>query len=84
MNPQQVVASAMEVLRKMYGEDIPEPVDAITSGWHTVPTSFGTYSNLPPASTGNHMKVRPMGGRMIGCTRRDWNWDWDGKATAEE
>lgn len=58
MRPEEVVASAMKVLRKMYGDDIPEPVDAVVSGWHTVPTAFGTYSNLPPHSTGHHMKVR--------------------------
>lgn len=57
MTLEEVVAEAMVVLREMYGDDIPEPIDAVASGWHTVPTSFGTYSNLPPNTTSKDMEV---------------------------
>jgi len=40
----QIVASAMQVLRKIYGVDIPEPMDYQISRWATDPFSLGSYS----------------------------------------
>ncbi len=61
MSVQQVVDEAMVVLREMYGDDIPDPIDAVASGWHTVPTAHGTYSNLPPNTTSKDMQVGRVG-----------------------
>jgi len=41
---QQTVASAMQTLRKIYGVDIPEPIDYQITRWATDPFSLGSYS----------------------------------------
>lgn len=37
----------MGVLRKMYGADVPEPLDIMVPRWHSDPLFRGTYSNWP-------------------------------------
>ncbi len=43
----QIVASAMETLRKIYGRGIPEPTDYQITRWATDPFSLGSYSYNP-------------------------------------
>lgn len=38
---------AMGVLRKMYGADVPEPLDIVVPRWHADPLFRGSYSNWP-------------------------------------
>ena len=44
----QIVASAMAVLRAIHGEDIPDPVSAVATRWRADPFARGSYSYLPP------------------------------------
>ncbi|MFM7888047.1 MAG: flavin monoamine oxidase family protein [Pseudanabaena sp.] len=43
----QIVASAMQTLRKIYGDNIPEPIDYQMTRWATDPFSLGSYSYNP-------------------------------------
>ncbi|MFN5658967.1 MAG: flavin monoamine oxidase family protein [Pseudanabaena sp.] len=43
----QIVASAMQTLRKIYGDSIPEPIDYQMTRWATDPYSLGSYSYNP-------------------------------------
>ncbi len=44
---QQIVASAMQTLRKIYGVSIPDPIDYQITRWATDPFSLGSYSYNP-------------------------------------
>lgn len=48
---QQIVDSAMQALRTMYGEDIPDPTDWHISRWGSDPFAGGSYSWLAVGST---------------------------------
>lgn len=54
---QQIVASAMQTLRVVFGTDIPEPVDYQITRWASDPFSFGSYSFNAVGSTPNMRKV---------------------------
>lgn len=41
----------MEVLKSMFGDDIPDPVDFLYPRWSTEPWAYGSYSNWPPGYT---------------------------------
>jgi monoamine oxidase len=43
-------ASAMSVLRKIYGASIPEPKGVRITRWKSDPFTFGSYSHLPPGA----------------------------------
>lgn len=38
---------AMSVLREMYGDSVPEPLDIVVPRWHSDPLFRGSYSNWP-------------------------------------
>lgn len=42
-----IQAEAVDVLRKMYGADVPEPLDIVIPRWHSDPLFRGSYSNWP-------------------------------------
>lgn len=44
LSEEKLVQKAMEPLRKMYGYDIPEPVEVYTTRWGLDPMSLGSYS----------------------------------------
>ncbi|MDX2254984.1 MAG: FAD-dependent oxidoreductase [Pseudanabaenaceae cyanobacterium bins.39] len=44
---EQIVASAMQTLRKIYGDSIPEPIDYQITRWASDPFSLGSYSYNP-------------------------------------
>ena len=46
----EVVACLMECLRKMYGQNIPEPAGHLVTRWKQDPFSFGSYSYVPVGS----------------------------------
>ncbi|CAO3618205.1 unnamed protein product [Cunninghamella blakesleeana] len=54
MTDEQVKDELMEVLRKMYGHDIPEPTDIIFPRWHSNPLFRGSYSNWPIGELDQH------------------------------
>jgi monoamine oxidase len=46
----ELVACLMVCLRKMYGENIPEPVGHLVTRWNQDPFSLGSYSYVPVGS----------------------------------
>lgn len=55
----------MAVLRKMYGDNIPEPTDFMYPRWSTEPWAMGSYSNWPPGLTiETHQNLRANLGRL--------------------
>ena len=50
---EQTVNEVMAVLRKIFGEDIPEPRNAIISHWSIDPLFLCTFSVLPPGAPDN-------------------------------
>ncbi len=46
-----VVAQAMQTLRTLFGEDIPEPVGFVRTRWGRDPFALGSYSHLAPGGT---------------------------------
>jgi monoamine oxidase len=63
----QIVASAMEVLRKIYGVGIPEPTDYQITRWATDPFSLGSYSYNPVGSLPRmrHELAAPLKGSVF-------------------
>lgn len=47
----EVIASLMTMLRSIYGNAIPEPIDYVITRWGQDPYSFGSYSHIPPGAT---------------------------------
>lgn len=47
----QMIASGMNVLRKIYGPDIPEPQDWLITRWGKDPFAGGSYSYIPTDAT---------------------------------
>jgi polyamine oxidase len=54
MSDEEVKDEIMVVLRKMYGDDIPEPTDFTFPRWHTNPLFRGSYSNWPIGELDEH------------------------------
>ena len=62
----EIVVSAMQTLRIMFGNAIPEPVDFQITRWASDPFAFGSYSFNP---VGSHPRMRghlaqPLGERL--------------------
>ncbi|EPE27798.1 FAD/NAD(P)-binding protein [Glarea lozoyensis ATCC 20868] len=58
-------AEVMEVLRTMFGSDIPDPIDFMYPRWSTEPWAYGSYSNWPPGlSLETHQNLRANLGRL--------------------
>jgi monoamine oxidase len=51
-NDEQIVAGAMAVLRRIYGNNIPTPEGWAITRWMSDPFSFGSYSHIPPGASG--------------------------------
>ncbi|RCH92099.1 hypothetical protein CU098_009565, partial [Rhizopus stolonifer] len=54
MTDKEVKEAGMQVLRKMYGNDIPEPNHFMFPRWHSDPLFRGTYSNWPIGELDQH------------------------------
>ena len=67
LSEQQVVAQAMEVLRDMYGQDIPQPTAHIVTRWHNDEFSYGSYSYAPKGATTSMSEdlAAPVNGRLF-------------------
>jgi polyamine oxidase len=58
-------AEVMEVLRTMFGSNIPDPIDFMYPRWSTEPWAYGSYSNWPPGlSLETHQNLRANLGRL--------------------
>ncbi|CEP15544.1 hypothetical protein [Parasitella parasitica] len=54
MTDDEVKAEVMAVLRRMYGNNIPEPTDFKFPRWHSNPLFRGSYSNWPIGELDEH------------------------------
>jgi len=48
----EIVTGAMQTLRVMFGDEIPEPEGVLITRWGQDPFSFGAYSHIPPFASG--------------------------------
>lgn len=75
---QQIVDSAMSVLRKIYGDEIPNPTGHIITRWGKDPFSYGAYSSLRPGAMSDNddrnILAEPIADRLI----------FAGEATSED
>lgn len=60
-------ATAMEILRKMYGSATPNPVAAAASDWNRSPFTGGSYTywSVGSGSDDNDLLARPVNGRLF-------------------
>jgi monoamine oxidase len=59
----QITERIMRVLRRIYGDRIPDPESVIITRWHTDPFAFGSYSHIPVGgnSTDRDLLAEPVG-----------------------
>lgn len=64
---QQIVASAMQTLRTLFGDDIPDPVDYQITRWASDPFALGSYSYNAVGSTPTMRNVlaAPLANRLF-------------------
>lgn len=67
MTDAQVQAELMDVLRSMYGKNIPEPNAMVFPRWHSDPLFRGSYSNWPIGELDQHHEnmVAPLNNRVF-------------------
>ena len=68
LSDEEIQASAMKVLREMFGNDIPEPDDIVVPRWTLDPLYRGSYSNWPLGVLDQHHENlrQPVGnGRVM-------------------
>jgi monoamine oxidase len=53
LSDEKIVEEAMQVLRRMYGEEIPDPEQWKVTRWASDPFAAGAYSYLPPGTSGD-------------------------------
>ena len=59
----EIISGAMQTLRVMFGDGIPEPEGALITRWGKDPFSFGAYSHIPPFASGDDLEAlaEPVG-----------------------
>ena len=64
---QQIVDSAMAVLRNIYGSNIPAPLDWQITRWADDPFSWGSYSYLAPGTSSKTLKTlaKPVDSKLF-------------------
>lgn len=73
----QVVASVMERLRRLYGQDVPEPTGVHVTHWQDDPFARGSYAYMTPGSrTSDHDDLAvPVGGVLHLAGEATWTDD---------
>src|SRR5262245_57554112 len=63
----ELVVCLMDCLRKMYGQNIPEPVGHLVTRWNQDPFSLGSYSYVPVGSKQSLRRqiAMPVGNRVF-------------------
>lgn len=76
LTDQQLVAQGAQVLRAMYGDFFPNPVQSWVTRWQSDPFSFGAYSVFRPGATGGEREAlaEPVGDQLY----------WAGEATSSD
>lgn len=67
LTDEQIVESAMQTLRILYGDDIPEPTDFQITRWASDPFACGSYSFCSVGSTPEMRRelARPLDGKLF-------------------
>ena len=67
LSDEEMVAEAMVVLRKMYGEDIPDPDAWLITRWASDPFALGSYSSPGVGSSDQtrEMLAEPIANRLF-------------------
>ncbi|MEH6343570.1 MAG: FAD-dependent oxidoreductase [Bermanella sp.] len=67
LSDEEIIESAMVVLRAMYGDEIPAPTDYLTTRWLQDPHSFGSYSGIKLGSVPSMRKdlAKPINNRLF-------------------
>ena len=63
----EVGERVMKLLRKLYGNSVPNPESVLRTKWGTDPFAFGSYSTVPVGSKGNYRSIlaAPIGQRLF-------------------
>jgi len=56
-NKQDITKESMEIIKKIYGNKTPNPIEIISTKWNSDPFSFGSNSYLAVNSGGNDYKI---------------------------
>lgn len=64
---EEIVAGAISVLRRIYGDEVPDPEGWAITRWMSDPFSYGSYSHIPPGASGADYDelARPVGNRLF-------------------
>ncbi|WP_199245119.1 FAD-dependent oxidoreductase [[Phormidium] sp. ETS-05] len=67
LSDEELQAKVMEVLRRLYGTNIPEPIQMLRTSWSQDPFSFGSYSYIPVGATMEDRETlaAPVGKRLF-------------------
>jgi len=74
---EQIVASTLAQLRRLYGDAVPEPVSAVVTRWQDDPFSHGSYAYMLPGSVGadHDVLAAPVGGVLHLAGEATWGDD---------
>ncbi len=57
LSDEEIQAGAMNTLRLIFGDEIPEPEGMLVTRWGKDPFAFGAYSHIPPFASGDDYEV---------------------------
>jgi monoamine oxidase len=74
---EEIVASTVAQLRRLYGNDVPEPESAVVTRWQDDPFARGSYAYMLPGSVGpDHDQLAvPVGGVLHLAGEATWGDD---------
>jgi monoamine oxidase len=55
LSDEEIISGAMETLRIIHGNGIPDPQGYLITRWGKDPLSFGSYSHIPPLASGDDL-----------------------------
>jgi len=73
----ETLQEVQTVLRRMYGESIPEPLDVFIPVWSTDPSFYGCWSNIAVGTTEEDFKLmqEPVGGLFFAGEATDYDYN---------
>lgn len=73
----EIVASTLAQLRRLYGDTVPDPTSAVVTRWQDDPFSRGSYAYMLPGSVGadHDVLAEPVGGVLHLAGEATWGDD---------
>ncbi|HLJ80059.1 MAG TPA: FAD-dependent oxidoreductase, partial [Ktedonobacterales bacterium] len=67
MSDEELIAAAMNVLRRLFGQRIPQPIECHITRWGADPFTHGSYSHIPPGASADDYEVlaHPVDNRVF-------------------